>query len=309
MDQLACLRVFVAVADAGGFAPAARQLGISAAAATRAVAALEAHLASRLFQRSTRRVRLTELGAAYLQDSRRVLEELALADARATGARASPQGLLTVTAPVLFGRRHVAPVLLDFLATHPEVTGRILLVDRVVNLVEEGLDVAVRIARLPDSGLVAIPLGVVRRVLVASPDYLERHGVPTTPAELGGHLAIAINSLGGPALPWQFAQAPGRAERLAPGIPPQVRLTVNAGDVALDAAIAGHGLTRLLSYQVADAVSAGRLRLLLEDHEPPVLPVQLVHAEGRQEAGKVRAFIDFTVSRLRGHPALAARPQ
>ncbi|MDE3012173.1 MAG: LysR family transcriptional regulator [Pseudomonadota bacterium] len=307
MDQLYTLRVFVAVAETGGFAAAARRLGLSAAAVTRSVAALERHLGARLFQRSTRQVRLTDVGRAYLDDGRHVLDALGQADARASGAREVPQGHLTVTAPVLFGRLHVSPLLLDFLAQYPLVTARMLLVDRVVNLVEEGLDVAVRIARLADSGLQAIPVGVVRRVLVASPEYLLRQGMPTHPEQLAAHHAIGLNTTGGPALPWQFAAGADAPERLRSWAQPHVRFTVNASDVALQAARAGHGLARVLSYQVIEDVAAGRLRVVLEDFETPAIPVQLVHAEGRQAAAKVRAFIDFAAARLRSHPALRER--
>ncbi len=304
MDQLQALRVFVAVAEARGFAAAGRQLQLSAPQVTRAVAALEQHLGARLLHRSTRHVRLTEVGERYLSDGKRVLSELAEADAQAGGAHVLPQGHLIVTAPVLFGRMHLAPLLLDFLQLHPQVTARALLVDRVVNLLDEGVDVALRIAHLPDSALTAVRVGQVRRVIVASPDYLARQGTPQHPRELAQHVGLGVSISGGEAVPWLLAAEPGATERLLQGPQPHIQLTFNGGEVGILAARAGHGLARALSYQVADEVASGHLRVVLADFEPPALPVHLVHAEGRRAAAKVRAFVDFAAPRLRAHPAL-----
>lgn len=297
------LRVFLAVADTGGFASAARHLRVSPPAVTRAIAALEQRLGARLLHRTTRLVRLTEVGARFSQDARRILAELEEAEASARGAHIEPQGELSITAPVMFGRLHVAPVLLDFLAQHPKVNARILFIDRVVHLLDEGFDVALRIAPLPDSGFTAARVGAVRRVVVASPDYLARHGEPASPAELPAHTAVGFARTSGEPELWTFA-APGDAAPRATA-QPRTRLMVNAVDVAIDAAIAGHGLVRLLSYQVRAPIAEGRLRRVLQPFEPPPVPVHLVYPEGRKAAAKVRAFVDFAAQRLRGHPALS----
>ena len=296
------LRVFLAVADTGGFASAARHLRVSPPAVTRAIAALEQRLGARLLHRTTRLVRLTEVGARFSQDARRILAELEEAEASARGAHIEPQGELSITAPVMFGRLHVAPVLLDFLAQHPKVNARILFIDRVVHLMDEGFDVALRIAPLPDSAFTAARVGAVRRVVVASPDYLARHGEPASPAELPAHTAVGFARTSGEPAPWTFA-APGDAVERATA-QPRTRLMVNTVDVAIDAAIAGNGLVRLLSYQVRAPIAEGRLRRVLQPFEPPPVPVHLVYPEGRKAAAKVRAFVDFAAQRLRGHPAL-----
>jgi DNA-binding transcriptional LysR family regulator len=300
MDQLDSMRVFIAVAETGGFAPAARQLQRSPAAVTRAVAALEQRLGARLLQRTTRQMRLTEAGQRFLADGKRILGELLEAEASVRGDHAEPQGVLAVTAPVIFGRMRLAPVLLEFLQQHPKVRARAMFVDRIVNLMDEGFDVAVRIASLPDSSLTAIRVGEVRRVTVASPGYLEQHGTPGTPADIEQHRAIGVWRGAGEELPWTYANDTVKDRR------PRVMLSVTGSDVAIAAARAGHGLARPISYQVEEDVLAGRLRLLLQDYEPPPLPVQLVYPEGRRAAAKVRAFVDFAAARLRDSPGLAA---
>jgi len=302
MPQFEQLRVFIAVAEAGGFAPAARRLRLSPPAVTRSIAALEEHLAARLLHRTTRLVRLTEVGERFLQDARRILAELEDAEATARGAHRDPQGELALTAPVMFGRLHAAPLLIEFLARYPQVTARILFVDRVVHLMDEGFDVALRIAPLPDSSFTAVRVGSVRRVVVASPDYLARHAEPRTPADLPAHRAIGLAETGGGPARWTFAgpgPTPARETEQ-----PRVALMVNAIDVAIEAALAGYGLARVLSYQVRDHVAGERLVRVLRDFEPPPVPVQLVYPEGRKAAAKVRAFVDFAAARLRGHPAL-----
>jgi DNA-binding transcriptional LysR family regulator len=299
--QLEALRVFVAVSEAGGFAAAARKLRLSPPAVTRSIAALEEHLGARLLHRTTRIVRLTEAGERFLADGRRILAAIEEAEAAARGAHVEPQGELGVTAPALFGRMHVAPILMEFLGKHPKVRVRALFADRVVHLVDEGFDVAVRIAPLPDSSLTAKRVGSVRRVVVASPAYLAAHGTPRTPEALEGHRAVAFLATGGAANPWMF-RAPGGGARIVAR--PQVSLRVNAGEVAIDAALAGHGLSRALSYQVREHVAAGRLVVVLEAYEPPPVPVQVVYPEGRRAAAKVSAFVDFAVERLRKDPAL-----
>jgi len=302
MDHLESLRAFVAVADSAGFASAARKLRLSAPAVTRAVAAIEARLGAQLLHRSTRSVRLTEVGARFLDDCRRILAELDEAEASAGGAHAAPQGQLAITAPSIFGRMHVAPILFDFLALHPGLSVRSLFVDRVVNLLDEGFDVALRIARLPDSSLTAVPVGSVRRVVVASPDYLARRGVPREPADLAGHDAVGFSQDGGANAPWAFYRN-GQRELAEP----RMQLIANAGEVGIDAAIRGLGVARALAYQVDADVLAGRLKIVLAEFEPQPIPVHLVHVAGRKAPAKVRAFIDFAAERLRSVPVLSPR--
>jgi DNA-binding transcriptional LysR family regulator len=301
MLQLEALRVFVAVAEAGGFAAAARKLRLSPPAVTRGIAALEEHLGARLLHRTTRSVRLTEAGERFLADGRRILAALTEAEATARGVHAEPQGELAVTAPALFGRQHVAPLLLDFLARYPKVTARAFFVDRIVHLMDEGYDVALRIGALPDSSLTAKRVGSVRRVVVASPSYLAEHGIPRTPEALSSHRAIAFSGANGAPGTWAFRSPAGGARVVGH---PQMQLQVNAGDVAIGAAVAGHGLTRALSYQVREHIASGRLVPVLEDFDSGPIPVQLVYPEGRKAAAKVSTFVDFAVERLRGDPAL-----
>lgn len=301
MDHLDSLKVFVAVADAQGLAGAARRLGLSAPAVTRALAALEQRLGAQLLQRSTRSVRLTEIGERFLGDCRRILADLNEAEASAGGAHAAPQGELAITASALFGRLHVAPIALDFLALHPQVTIRGVFVDRVVHLMDEGFDLAVRIAHLPDSGLTAVRVGSMRRVIVAAPAYLADRGRPASPAELSAHDAIGFSQTGGVVPPWSFTGTHDAAQ-------PRIRLVTNAGEVAIDAAVRGRGLARALHYQVDADVRAGRLQIVLAEFEPEPLPVHLVHLAGRMAPAKLRAFIDFAVERLRAEPVLRTYP-
>ncbi|NRF70123.1 LysR family transcriptional regulator [Aquincola sp. S2] len=300
MDHLESLRIFVAVADSGGFAKAARQRGASAPAVTRAIAALERRLGTPLLHRSTRSLRLTEAGEAFVADCRRILGELDDAEAAVSGQRDEPRGVLAVTAPALFGRRHIAPLLLQFLATQPALGVRSFFADRVVHLIDEGYDVALRIAHLPDSSLTALPVGHLRRVVVASPAYLQAHGVPRRPADLTLHQAIGFSFDGQGAQPWHFGD-PREAGA------PQQRLVVNAVELKVAAACAGFGLARALAYQVTDEVRDGRLQVVLEAHEPPPVPVHLVYPAGRMAAAKVRAFVGFAAERLRAVPVLQGR--
>lgn len=293
MDRFQAMRTFAAVVDGGGFAAAARALHLSPPAVTRAIAALEAHLGARLLTRTTRSVRLTEPGAAYLADCRRILAALDEAEAAAGGRHATPRGELMVTAPTQFGRLHVAPLLPAFLVDHPEITVHLHLVDRVVNLVEEGLDVALRIGELRASSLIAVTVGRVRRVVVGAPAYLERMGWPDGPAALDRHTLIAATSvMAGDG--WSFSDS-GRPFTVRV----RARLWTSAPDAAIEAAVQGFGLTRVPIYQVAEPLRAGRLVVVLADHELPPVPVSLVTAEGRRSAAKVRAFIDFATPRLR----------
>jgi DNA-binding transcriptional LysR family regulator len=305
MSELSHIRLFVAVAELGGFAAAARSLHVSPPAATRGIAALEARLDARLLRRTTRSVKLTEAGERFLVDCRRILADLEHAEAVVRGAHVEPQGELGITAPVMFGRMHVAPLVLEFLSRHERVTARTYFADRIVHLLDEGYDVAVRIADLPDSSSVALRVGEVRRVVVGAPSYLAAHGIPRDLAALPAHHAIGISRSGARDAAWTFGSS--RIARRTPQ--PQMRLLVNANDVAIAAAIAGHGLTRALSYQVAREVAEGRLQIVLREHEPPPIPVYLVYPEGRLAAAKVRAFVELAAERLRADPALRAAPQ
>lgn len=298
MDRLESMGVFVAVAEAASFTGAARRLGLSPPAVTRAVAALEERLGVRLLTRTTRVVRVTEAGARYLEDCRRILAEVAEADESAAGLNTEPRGQLNVTAPALFGRIFVLPTVAAYLDRYPQVSVNALFLDRVVNLVDEGLDVAIRIGELPDSSLQAIGVGQVRRVVCGAPSYLERCGTPAVPQELARHSIILSRGIT-PTQDWKFF---GDGRVLPVRVSP--RLSVNANDSAVAAAVAGAGLTRLLSYQVAPQLASGELKVVLSEFEPPPLPIHVVHREGRQASAKVRAFVDLIVERLRADPAL-----
>jgi DNA-binding transcriptional LysR family regulator len=293
MDRLDSMRVFVTVSEARGFAAGARRLGLSASVVTRAVAALEARLGTRLLQRTTRIVRLTEAGTRYLADCRRILAEVGTAEDALRSRDGEPRGALNVTASRIFGRMYVAQVVLDFLAAHREVTVRTLLDDHVIDLIEAGVDVAVRIGALPDSSLTATRVGIVRRVLCASPAYLARHGTPRKPADLETLDALVFS---GASARSEWVLGTGRAART---VRPRPVLATNDADVIIAAALAGRGVARVLSYQVGAEIAAGRLVRLLPAFEPPPLPVSVVSAAGRNGSPQVRAFFDFAVARLR----------
>lgn len=298
MDRLHLITVFVAVVDAQGFAGAARKLSISPPSVTRAINELEANLGVRLLTRSTRVVRVTEAGMRYADDCRRILAELAEADESVTGLHGAPRGRLTLTAPALFGARVVTPVVTEYLQRYPEVSASCWFIDRVVNMMEEGVDVAVRIGELPDSSMQAIRVGQVRRLICASPAYLAQHGTPHAPQDLAGHSIVAASSIASTA-EWRLVRG-GETQVVRP----QPRLTVTTNDAAVTAAVGGFGLTRRLSYQVVDELRDGRLQTVLDDWEAPPWPVHVVHREGRHASRKARAFIDLAVERLRVHPAL-----
>lgn len=293
MDRIQALEVFVAVAEAESFAAGARALGLSAPSATRGVNALEARLGARLFTRTTRRVRLTEAGVAYLSDARRILADLQAADDAASGAASRPVGLLRLTCSTEFGRIYVAPILTAYLDAYPEVRADALMVDRVVNLIEEGFDVAVRIGELPSSDLAAVRVGRVRRVVCGAPAYFAAHGRPRVPDDLaGGHRIVSAAPVTA-TREWRFGRGGERSVRVAP------RLTVSSVGAAIAAARSGWGLSRVLSYQIGPELAEGTLELVLEADEPDPLPIHLVHLEGRRAAAKVRSFVDFAASRLR----------
>jgi DNA-binding transcriptional LysR family regulator len=298
MDRLDRLKTFVAVAERGSFAEAARQLRLSPAAATRAIAALEDELGVPLLRRTTRSVRLTDEGAAYLDRSRRVLDELEDAARSLRGERAEPRGILVITAPVMFGRMHILPVIGRLMREHRELQVRLMLSDRLVRLVDGGIDVAVRIAALADSALHAVKVGEVRRLLVASPAYLKARGNPRAPGELAGHDIVAVENL---SLnnEWRFAGASRRAVRFAP------RLLVNSVDAAIAAAVDGLGVTRVLSYQVAGLLEAGQLRCILAEFAPACVPVNLLFQANRQRTPNARAFLVAARAHFKESPLIA----
>lgn len=293
MDRLRAYGAFLAVAEEGAFNAAAKRLNISPPAVTRLVGMLEAQLGVKLFTRTTRQVVLTEAGSRLRDDATRILAELSEAEASAAGAHDAPRGELRVTAPVLFGQRFIAPILRDYLDRYPAVTASTLFVDRIVDLIDEGQDVALRIGDLPDSSLIATRIGTVRRVTIASPAYLADRPPLQQPDDLQNHRIILPT--GANAAPsWAFISEEGRKTvRLAPA------LRVNTMSAAIDAAIAGWGVTRVLSYQVGDAIGAGALVEVLRESEDRSLPIHLVQAEGRRSAAKIRAFVDFAGARLR----------
>ena len=298
MDRFQEMQVFAAVAQEQGFSAAARRLGMSAASVTRAVAALEQRIGTQLLTRTTRSVHLSEAGQRYLEDCRRILAEVQEAEDSAAGSHAQPRGQLTITAPVLFGDLFVTPLMVGYLNQFPEVSINAVLVDRVVSMVEEGIDVAVRIGELPDSNQHAIRVGEVRRVICASPGFLTDHGRPRHPADLSRAPIIATSSIGQPRS-WPFLEA---GEPIS--VRPEPRLVVSANQAAITAAAMGLGLTRILSYQVASKVAAGELEIVLADFELPPLPIHVVYQGGRKAATRVRSFVDFAVKVLREHPAL-----
>ena len=292
MDRLAAINVFVAIAEAGSLSAAGRRLGMPLSTVSRYLAALEDQVGVRLITRTTRELALTEPGRHYLQSCRRIVAELEAAELRLAGEHEEPQGELAVTAPVVFGRLHVQPVVVEFLRMFPRVTARLLLVDRTVDLIEEGLDVSVRIGALPNSSLIAARVGSIRHITCASPAYLASRGRPSSPQELRNHDCISFTALS-PVERWSFAGPKPQRVNLHP------RLTVNTAEAAIDAAVAGLGITRVLSYQAARPVADGSLRLILENFEPEEMPVNILHREDRLPQAKVESFIAFAVPRLR----------
>jgi len=291
MDRLEAMALLVAVAENGSLSAAGRKLGTPLPTVSRRLAELEAHLGTRLLLRSTRRLSLTDAGQAYLAAARRILEQVAEAETAAAGEHRTPRGELVVTAPIVFGRLHVLPAVTAFLARFPEIDIRLALSDRNLSLVEDHIDLALRIGALPDSGLVATRLGTVRRVICASPRYLGEAGRPQVPADLARHRCVTMAALG---TAWSLAQ---RGRRRAST--PHARLVVDTAEAAIDAAIAGVGLTQVLSYQAARAVKEGRLEIVLPAFEPPPIPVSLLHAGQGALPLKTRSFLDFAVPRLR----------
>ena len=293
MDRLAAMSVFVAVVEAGSFSGAARQLRMPVSTVSRKVSELEAQLTAQLLTRSTRKLALTEAGAAYLAACKRILEDVTAAERGASGEYQAPRGELAITAPIVFGRLHVVPIVAEFLQLYPEVNILLTLADRPLHLLDEHLDLAVRVGELPDSTLVATRIGLLRKVVCASPDYLAKHGTPRTPPELATHECVSFSGLTGPE-GWSFGNR-GEEERIRI----RARLVVNTAEAALDAAIAGAGLTRVLSYQAAAALKAGALAIVLKKYEPAPLPVSLVYSRQPLLPAKLRTFIDYATPRLK----------
>jgi DNA-binding transcriptional LysR family regulator len=289
MDRIDAMQAFVAVADLRGFAPAARKLGLSPSGVTRLIAALEDRLGARLLQRTTRSVTLTDAGSRYLERARRILSDVEEAEAAAEGERTRPSGRLVVSAPVGFGRLHVSPVMSAYLKRYPEVVSELRLSDRLINLVEDGVDLAVRIAHLPDSTLVARQVGEMRRIVVASPAYLGERGEPKRPQAIASHQTIQFGAT--TASPeWHFVENGSEVH-----IPCTPRFSTNSADAAIQYAEQGGGLTRVLAYQAAEAIKAGRLKIVLTKFEVPPLPIHLVYPTSRLLSAKVRTFIDLVV--------------
>jgi DNA-binding transcriptional LysR family regulator len=289
MDRLESMSVFVSVIGHGSFSAASRALRMPLPSVSRKVAELETQLGARLLIRSTRKLTLTEAGESYLQACKRILEEVAEAERTASGQYRAPRGELVITAPVVFGRLHIVPVVAEFLRAHADVDVRLMLTDRTLNLIDDNVDIAARIGKLRASHLVAINIGHTRHVVCGAPAYLREHGTPRTPQQLRSHHCITFGGLAGES--WTF-----RGER---PLAVRSRLVVNTADSAIDGALAGLGLTRVLSYQIAEAVKTGRLVTLLKRYEPPASPISLLYLQEKRVTAKVRAFIDFAVPKLR----------
>jgi DNA-binding transcriptional LysR family regulator len=290
MDRLESMSVFVAVVAAGSFSAASRQLRMPLPTVSRKVAEIESHLKAKLLVRSTRSLELTEAGQTYIEDCKRILEAVTEAERGASGQYNVPQGELTVTAPLVFGRLHVTPVVTEFLRAYERVDVRLLLADRALNLIEDHVDLAVRIGALPDSRLAASKVGQIRRVVCASPAYLKEHGTPRTPQDLRQHHCVTFAGLTD-AGSWSFRE--GETVRV------HSRLSTSTAEAAIDATVAGIGLTCTLSYQIAEAVKAGRLQVVLRKFEPAALPVSLLYVRESRLTAKLRSFIDYAAPRLR----------
>ncbi|WP_322012235.1 LysR family transcriptional regulator [Paraburkholderia sp. J12] len=303
MDRIDAMKVFIAALDENSLAGAGRRLGRSPAAVSRAIAFLEAHTGTPLLYRTTRTIKLSEAGERYALACRRILADLEEADMLVADERSAPRGLLTVTAPVAAGEDVLRPLLDEFIDRHPEVSIRLQLLDRPVSLIDEGIDVALRFAHLADSTLVAIPIGEVRRVVVASPDYLASHPPINEPADLARHRIVSMTHFGLDS--WSFPTAGKAALPLVVQFAP--RFVVNTIRGAIASVLAGHGVTRMFSYHVADHVETGALKIVLRDSEHAPLPIHLLTPHGRLSVPKVRAFVDFATPRLRAHFAKLQR--
>ena len=293
MDRLESMLVLITAVEAGSLSAAGRRLGIPLATVSRKVSELESHLRTRLLTRTRRGLTLTDAGRSYVAACKRILEEIGEAERAASGEYSAPKGDLIIAAPIVFGRLHVLPIVIEFLKTYSDIDIRMALADRVINLFEEQVDVAVRIGELPDSSLIATRVGLIRRVVCGSPAYFAARGTPKRPAELGAHDCITFDGRASPEA-WTF-----RMRKEDASVEIQSRLIVNTAEAAIDAAIAGLGITRVLTYQVATAIRAGALTMALTEFEPAPWPVSLVFAGQRLLPLKLRAFLDFATPRLR----------
>ena len=296
IDRLTAMRTLVSAVDLGSLAAAARALRLSPAKATRLIAALEAQVGTPLLHRTTRRLRLSEAGEHYVEACRRALSEIDEADRRAIGDHGMVRGKLTLTAPIAAGTQILLPILDEFLDAHAQLAARVVLIDRVADLIDEGIDIALRIAHLPDSSLVAVRVGEIREIICAAPAYLEEAPRIDHPGDLRAHPAITLSQAGEGNV-WKFPPA-NKGGRLQ-SVSLRPRLTVNTVDAALATTIAGNGVARLFSYQVADAIAGGKLVAILREHEPPPRPIHLVAPRANLASAKVRAIMDFAAPRLR----------
>lgn len=295
MDRLDAMSIFIAAVEAGSFSAASRRLGMPLPTVSRKVADLEAHLNTRLLIRSTRKLTLTDAGSAYLVASKNILEQVGEAERAAAGEYVMPKGDLIIAAPIVFGRLHVLPIVNDFLATFPDINVQMTLSDRNADLIDDHIDMAVRIGELPDSSMVATRVGFVRRVVCASPKFLMAHGAPKTPDDLATMSCITFGNIVS-GLSWIFA---AKSRRAARPVPVQARLAVNTAEAAIDAAISGVGITQVLSYQVAQAIKDKRLKIVLKDFEVEPLPVHVLYPAQTRPPLKLRSFLEFAVPRLR----------
>ena len=300
MDRLESMSILVKAIEAGSLSAAARQLGIPLTTVSRNVSELEAHLKTRLLNRSSRKLSLTDAGRSYVAACKQILENVSEAERGASGEYSAPKGNLNITAPIVFGRLHIVPIVAEFLKAYPDIDIRMVLADGVANLLEDRVDLAIRIASLPDSSLVATRVGSIRRVVCGSPAYFAERGIPKNPHDVSTHDCITRD---GQTFENSWTFTAGKSNTT---IAIHARFIVNTAEAAIDAAVAGAGITRVLSYQVVDAVRAGTLVMVLEDFEPEPMPVSLVYAAQGLLPLKLRAFIDFAVPRLKAKfPSLA----
>ena len=295
MDRFEAMSMLVLTVDKGSLSAAGRQLRVPLPTLSRKISELEAVVGTRLLIRTTRKLSLTDAGITYVAAARRILEQVEDAERIASGEFTTPKGELVLTAPILFGRLHVLPVVTEFLATFLDISIRLILNDRNAHLVDDHVDMAVRIGALPDSSMVATRVGTMRTVICASPALLAAHGMPSVPQHLSRLPCVSFDLLT-PGPEWRF---PAPRSKRASNVPVNVRLSVTTAEAAVDAAIAGIGATRVLHYQAAAAIARGSLRTILEDHEPDALPIHLVHASHGRMPLKMRSFLDFAASRLR----------
>ena len=295
LDQLKAMEVFIAIADAGGFSGAARNLGLSAPSVTRVLGDLEKELGVLLFHRTTRAVSLTDPGRSFLEDARRIISSYKDARDAIHGTHGEPKGCLRLTAPVIFGQHYIVPLLTEFLDRYPGVTVEATFVDRITNIVEEGFDIAIRIGPLADSSLFAVRVGSVRRVVCACACYFKKYGIPQSPADLTDHNIISADSIS-LTNDWRFSD--NTTVKVSP------RFRVNSIPAAISAAKSGWGLTRVLSYQIGPEMGSGGLQTVLGEFEPEPLPIHIVHPEGRSASAKVRTFVELARDRIRANPYL-----